>query len=194
MLFAAWPDEVGPELPDEVGRWYLCEGDEVTQSCVQERIDDLLKQQLRRLLQQRGRAARVGSRQRFGLSQSDGRVAVSPDVYVLEPEPANSTFTTWNHWEPGRYPPNLVFEVVSVSTWSKDYADAPRQYATLGVQELVLFDPLVAMGISPASRPASLQLWRRTTRGTLRRPTGAAGQRTARCSTRESMSRGASCG
>jgi Uma2 family endonuclease len=168
-LFASWPDEVAPEMPADPDRWHLSEEDEVTQSCVQDRTSDSLRQQLRRLLSSRGRSAYVGLMQRFGLSRTDGRVAVSPDVYVLEPAPADPTFTTWNHWEPGRSSPSIVFEVVSVSTWTKDDRDAPRQYALLGVRELVLFDPLVALGNSPASRPAPLQLWRRTPRGTLRR-------------------------
>jgi hypothetical protein len=63
-------------------------------------------------------------------------------------------------WEPGRVPPRLAIEVVSTSLPHKDYGSIQERYAAMGVEELVVFDPLLC-GPRSLGGPVALQLWRR---------------------------------
>jgi hypothetical protein len=84
-----------------------------------------------------------------------------PDVCVLEPAPPDfEDLKSLKLWEPGRVPPRLGIEVVSTSLPHKDYGRIQERYAAMGVEELVVFDPLLC-GPRSLGGPVALQLWRR---------------------------------
>src|SRR5262249_11795470 len=89
------------------------------------------------------------------------------DVYVLPVRPIDDTFEGWPSYLPEVPAPVFALEVVSESNWRKDYVSAPQRYAVLGTRELVLYDPQVLSGTSPASMPVLLQLYRRTQQGAM---------------------------
>jgi hypothetical protein len=84
-----------------------------------------------------------------------------PDVCVIEPGPSDfDDLRSLKLWEPGRVPPRLGIEVVSASLPHKDYGSIQERYAAMGVQELIVFDPLMC-GPASLGGPVPLQLWRR---------------------------------
>jgi hypothetical protein len=89
------------------------------------------------------------------------RTGIDPDVAVLEPAPPDfDDLSSLRLWEPGRAPPRLAVEVVSASHPYKDYGSIQERYAAMGVEELLVFDPLLA-GPPSLGGPVALQLWRR---------------------------------
>jgi hypothetical protein len=89
------------------------------------------------------------------------RTGADPDVCVLEPAPADfEDLKSLKLWEPGRVPPRLAIEVVSSSLPHKDYGSIQERYAAMGVEELIVFDPLMC-GPRSLGGPVALQLWRR---------------------------------
>jgi Putative restriction endonuclease len=89
------------------------------------------------------------------------RTGADPDVCVLEPAPPDfDDLRSLKLWEPGRAPPRLGIEVVSASLPHKDYGSIQERYAAMGVEELIVFDPLMC-GPRSLGGPVALQLWRR---------------------------------
>ena len=78
-----------------------------------------------------------------GRPDADGRVlpvSVAPDVLVafgVEDRKRKS----YAIWQEGK-PPDFVMEIASVSTWKRDRDEKPAVYASLGVGEYFLFDPV----------------------------------------------------
>ncbi len=74
---------------------------------------------------------------------ADGRVlpvSVAPDVMVafgVEDRKRKSYVI----WQEGK-PPDFVMEIASVSTWKRDRDEKPAVYASWGVAEYFLFDPV----------------------------------------------------
>ena len=70
---------------------------------------------------------------------------VAPDVAVFKgvriDTPGQRTLRSWRMYEPGRPPPQVVFEIASDTTWKDDLRRKPIQYAMLGVQEYYAYDP-----------------------------------------------------
>jgi hypothetical protein len=64
---------------------------------------------------------------------------------------------TWKTFET-RIVPSFALEVVG-SDPEKDYEEAPRRYAALGVRELIVFDPF------PGTRRVRWQIYRQSARG-----------------------------
>ncbi|HMA33749.1 MAG TPA: Uma2 family endonuclease [Chloroflexia bacterium] len=67
----------------------------------------------------------------------------SPDVMValgLRPRPVEER-GSYRTWEEG-VPPTVIIELTSISTQRDDTVRKPHLYATLGVREYYLFDPL----------------------------------------------------
>ncbi len=94
---------------------------------------------------------------------------LDPDVAVLMPGPTDfDDLASFRLWEAGRVAPPLAIEVVSGSHPYKDYARVHEGYAAMGVQELVVFDPLL-LGPKSLGGPVSLQLWRRDVTGAFER-------------------------
>jgi hypothetical protein len=84
-----------------------------------------------------------------------------PDVCVIEPAPPDFLdLKSLKLWEPNRVPPRLAIEVVSTSLPHKDYDSIQERYAAMGVEELIVFDPLLC-GPRSLGGPVALQLWRR---------------------------------
>jgi len=89
------------------------------------------------------------------------RTGADPDVCVIEPAPPDfDDLRSLRLWEPGRVPPRLGIEVVSASLPHKDYGSIQERYAAMGVEELIVFDPLMC-GPASLGGPVPLQLWRR---------------------------------
>ncbi len=124
---------------------------------------------LRKLLAEQNRDWFVGYEQKMLLDPNDHRVGVVPDLYVLPCQPKDTNFSQWPAYLPDVPVPVFALEVVSGSNWDKDYQGSPQRYAKLGVEELLIFDPLALEGKSPASPPHVLQLYRRGKKGELKR-------------------------
>jgi len=99
--------------------------------------------------------------------QENRRVGFNPDVCVVEPAPERAavleSMKLWEH-----SPPRLAFEVVSPSHPYKDYAIVPEKCAVTGIEELIVFDPLLA-GPRAQGGPWLLQVWQRATDGAFER-------------------------
>jgi Uma2 family endonuclease len=95
------------------------------------------------------------------------KVGFNPDVCVVEPAPERApvleSMKLWEH-----SPPRLAFEVVSPNHPYKDYAIVPEKCAVTGIDELVVFDPLLA-GPRSLGGPWLLQVWQRTPDGAFER-------------------------
>jgi len=89
------------------------------------------------------------------------RTGIDPDICLLEPAPPDfDDLTSLRLWEAGRVPPRLAIEVVSGSHPYKDYANIQERYAAMGVEELLIFDPLLE-GPPSLGGPVPVQFWRR---------------------------------
>lgn len=125
---------------------------------------ELLWQLLRAWAARTERDALVGRNLAIRWDERHRNVGVDPDVYVVEPRPPEGDdVASLLAWKPGHKMPRLAVEVVSTENPNKDYVIAPEKYAACGVEELWIFDPLLA---GPRGRgPVRLQLWRRTDEG-----------------------------
>jgi Uma2 family endonuclease len=111
----------------------------------------------------------IGTDQFFAWVPDQPLIRVSPDVYLLN-DPPQILPDSWQTWLPGHNPPCLAFEIVSKGNWRKDYQDIQQKYAQLGVEELVIFDPIIAANRNLKTKKRSaLQLFRRTTDGSFRK-------------------------
>jgi Putative restriction endonuclease len=98
------------------------------------------------------------------------RAGIDPDLCVLSPAPAEmeTDLSSLCLWKPGHFAPKFCVEVVSRNHPHKDYLEVPDRYASLGVDELFVFDPLLH-GPRSLGGPAALQLWRRDPTGIFER-------------------------
>jgi Uma2 family endonuclease len=107
------------------------------------------------------RSVRIASELAMRWLQQHPRTGADPDIAVLEPAPPDfDDLRSLKLWEPERLPPRLAIEVVSSSLPHKDYGSIQERYAALGVEELIVFDPLLH-GPRSLGGPVPLQLWRR---------------------------------
>lgn len=102
-------------------------------------ILEVLRPLVARWLASRGRACLVGADQFIYWEPRNATRVVAPDIYVLPGVSPQARVRSWKVWETGVVP-SFTLEVVSGDRL-KDYEEAPRKYAQLGVEELVLFDP-----------------------------------------------------
>jgi Uma2 family endonuclease len=115
------------------------EEDAVGEHEIQTYILELLRPLVERYLRQRRVHAHVGSDQFIYWERFDPTCSIAPDLYVLPGVPQDIAIATWKVWEK-KVVPSFVLEVVGTNP-RKDYEEAPKLYAELGVQELVVFDP-----------------------------------------------------
>lgn len=102
-------------------------------------IAELLRKLVAARLRELHRVAFAGADQFIYFVEGDPRKRRAPDVYVLDGvAQEGSTPASWKTWEGHR--PSFVLEVAS-DDWKKDYVEAPRDYAAMGVREAVIFDP-----------------------------------------------------
>ena len=65
---------------------------------------------------------------------------VAPDVAVIKGVAYKQFTRSWRVGKSGPAP-QVVFEVASEETWTKDLQDKPGKYASMGVQEYFAYDP-----------------------------------------------------
>ena len=115
------------------------ESDDMGEHEIQRLIAELLRPLIERFLIARGRAAHVGADQFIYWEEGNPTRRLAPDVYVLPGVDRGIAIRSWKTWETGVVP-SLAFEVAGADI-AKDYEDGPVEYASLGVSELVVFDP-----------------------------------------------------
>jgi hypothetical protein len=130
---------MGIAAPKSVDPTIYREEDDVGEHEIQTYILELLRPLVERYLRERGTHAHVGSDQYVYWRQHDPQACVAPDLYILPGVPQDLAIGVWKTWESGVVPA-FAIEVVGRDP-HKDYEDAPRRYAELGVDELVVFDP-----------------------------------------------------
>lgn len=98
------------------------------------------------------------------------RAGIDPDLCVLAPAPVemDTDLGSLCLWKPGHFAPRFCVEVVSRNHPHKDYVEVPERYASLGVEELFVFDPRL-QGPRSLGGPAPIQLWRRDATGIFER-------------------------
>ena len=152
---------------EDLTRWYLDDEAEMGEGRVQTAIIRLLLSCLRDLAEERGWSDYViDSDQYIAWMESDPNVRVAPDVYLLWHPPEDPWVESWQTWRPDHPTPVFALEVVSYD-WHKDYVLAPEKYGSLGVDELIVFDP--KPHTRPRGRGTPFQLYRRTAQGVLQR-------------------------
>ena len=157
------PEEVGARI--DWSCWYLSEEDDM--GCGTTHWNAMLKlaESLEVIVQQRGWTdAFVGGDQFIAWVEHEPNVRISPDVCLIRPAP-DPLPESWQLWRPGHLPPCFAVEIVSPSTWRKDYEDNPVKYAQLGALELFIFDPEVLLGQTEDPKRYALQLYQREADG-----------------------------
>lgn len=144
------------------------EEDDVGEHEIQTYILELLRPLIERYLSTRKIRAHVGSDQYIYWREHEPTASVAPDIYVLPGVPQDIAIGVWKTWETGVVP-SLVIEIVG-SNPQKDYEEAPKRYADLGVDEVIVFDP------HPDRERLVFQVYRRS-RGRFRRMIATNGDR-----------------
>lgn len=144
-------DEAQSEQPDAC---IYPESDHMGESMIQRLVAELLRPLLARFLAERGELAFVGADQFFYWKRGDATQRAAPDVYVIPGQNPEQTPSSWLLWQHPRGP-SFALEIVGRDV-AKDYEDAPSLYKSMGVDELVIFDP------DPEAHPDGVrwQVWR----------------------------------
>ena len=164
---------MGEPAPQRKDPTVYREEDDVGEHEIQTYILELLRPLVERWLREQGTTAHAGSDQFIYWAQHDPQACAAPDIYVLPGVPQDIAIDVWKVWERGVVP-SLVIEVVGRDP-HKDYEQAPRRYAELGVLELIVFDPF------PSESRNAFTVYRRQA-GSLRRLEVSDGDR-VRCET-----------
>ncbi len=133
---SAMSDEAKSQEPDAC---IYPESDHMGESMIQRLIAELLRPLLARFLAERGELAFVGADQFFYWKRGDATQRAAPDVYVIPGQNPEQTPSSWLMWQHPRGP-SFALEIVGRDV-AKDYEDAPSLYKSMGVDELVIFDP-----------------------------------------------------
>ncbi len=128
----------------ESSDWSYPAEDDVGETYLHLLIRTLLLHLAQRHLASRETKAFVGSDQFVYWAQGYPHKAIAPDLFVVFGEEPNRPVRVWKTWEEGVVP-SLAVEIVSENV-RKDYVHGPMQYANLGVQELIIFDPQPGWG------------------------------------------------
>ena len=123
----------------EVDTTIYPESDDLGEGELQRLICELLRPLLARFLAARGETWHVGADQFIYWQPRNSSARIAPDIYALRGVPQAQVIRSWKVWETG-IAPAFALEIVSHDA-EKDYEDAPSKYATLGVEELAIFDP-----------------------------------------------------
>jgi Uma2 family endonuclease len=130
---------------------------------------------MKTLVAEQQRTARVAWDLFVEWDPNDPRARVSPDVLLLDGQPADIEPSIWQTWKPGCNPPRMALEIVSDRSREKDYDVSPLKYSALGVEELAVFDPGLDEGSSSSADRFALQVFRRSERGQFLRVYAGAG-------------------
>ncbi len=108
-----------------------------------------------------GRDVKVARNLGIRWVSEEPRAGFDPDLCLIEPAPdRHEPLHSLRLWLPGHAAPLLAVEVVSPGHPYKDYVDTPERCAACGVQELWIYDPMLA-GPRSHGGPHLLQVWRR---------------------------------
>lgn len=140
------------------------ESDNVGEHELQRFIAELLRPLVARWLSEQSREGHTGADQFFYLYEGDPKRYRAPDVYVISDLSQDiAEVGSWKIWE--GHIPHLAIEICG-DDWQKDYDEAPADYAEMGTQELVIFDP----GANARSRRrVRWQVYRRNAAGAFRK-------------------------
>ncbi len=154
------PASASVPVPDSDPTYYPTE-DEMGESALQTLITELLRPLIARWLAHRHIDAFVGADQFIYWIQHAPTVSVAPDIYILPGVSPNIVPGCWKVWETG-IAPVFALEVMAEDN-SKDLLRSPDRYDSLGVMELLMFDPFAER------RKAPVRFWsyRRNTKGRL---------------------------
>ncbi len=141
------------------------ETDHMGEHELQQAISQLLKQLFVRLFAQRGELAHAGSNTFIYWVEGDPTTTIAPDVYVLPRVSPTLEVPCWKLWELDAVRPSFALEVASTN-WKKDYEEAPALYASMGCEELVIFDPHAT---ERSRKRVRFQHYRRDARGHFRK-------------------------
>jgi|RhiMethySRZTD1v2_1073278.scaffolds.fasta_scaffold34704_3 putative restriction endonuclease len=152
-------------VPD---RWILPEG-KVPESRPHDLASERFRDQLEAWVERTGRDAQVARNLAVRWDRARPRIGVDPDVCLIEPTPPErDDLTSLCAWKAGHSVPCFALEIVSIGHPYKDYAESPDKYAACGVEELAIFDPLLA-GPLVGGGPHLLQSWQRDGSGAFAR-------------------------
>lgn len=115
--------------------------DDVSESLLHLDIRTLLRAIAQVWLASQERRALVLSDQFVYWVEGEPKKNLSPDLLVIPGADPDRTVTSWKCWEED-HQPTFAVEVVSDEI-DKDYVDGPPKYDDIGVDELVIYDPLV---------------------------------------------------
>lgn len=118
--------------------WYP-ESDDRGAHEIKRLISEVLRPLMDRFLVEKRRPAHVGANQFIYWEEGNPTRRVAPDVYVLPGIDRSIAIPSWKTWETGIVP-SLAIEVAGDDIVAS-YEDRPVEYARLGVDELVVFDP-----------------------------------------------------
>lgn len=91
----------------------------------------------------------VHGNQLFYYVEGDPRRCFAPDVYLIPGVPQLPRRRIWKLWEEPHAVPRLVFELTSPSSIDVDLGWKMELYASLGVEEYVVFDVLRSIAGEP---------------------------------------------
>jgi hypothetical protein len=116
--------------------------DDMGENLLQRLITELFRPLLARFLAMQGVQAFVGADQFIYWVRGNNKKVLAPDVYVMpgvtvQGEPPDC----WKLWEAGNAP-SFVLEVMS-RDGRKDVEESPARCDEMGVEELIVYDPLV---------------------------------------------------
>jgi Uma2 family endonuclease len=146
----------GPRAPRLVEASFDPFENDMGEGSLQRFISEALRPQIERLIAAETEPTFVGADQYVGWHPDDPTKVVAPDVYVLPGVAPGEEFEFWKVWQTGIVP-SFALEIVSKRK-PKDYVDAPKRYADLGVKELMIFDP------RPRKSGVRWQVYRRVAR------------------------------
>jgi Uma2 family endonuclease len=123
-------------------RWDYPAEDDMAETLLHFLIRKLLFDVVTRWLAQQPEAVFVGSDQFVYWQEGHPHRCLAPDLFVAFGRSSGAQQRVWKTWEDGG-PPRLAVEIVSDDV-EKDYLAAPRRYSEMGVDELLVYDPLAA--------------------------------------------------
>jgi hypothetical protein len=154
--------------------WLVSEAD-VPVAAWHEQVLAYLRDVLRFHVVSVGRDAAVFRNLAVRVRRERPSVGFDPDLCFVEPAPPEAeSLDSLCLWRPGHSVPRLTVEVVSPGHPHKDYVDIPARCASVGVQELIVFDPKLA-GPASLGGPFLLQVWCRGSDGAFERVTAGSG-------------------
>lgn len=166
--------EVRHRIAGFLDRWVIAEGP-LPESAQHDATVELLKAILVHFANSSAGQLAVYRNLAIRIDERRPNVGFDPDLCLVQPAPPDPEHVeSLKLWQPGHLPPRLVVEVVSRRHPAKDYAEVPEKCAALGVEELVVFDPL-QVGPRVRGGPSLLQQWLRMDDGGFERTSSGPG-------------------